>query len=131
MCTKVCIRKSLALFTPRYHAMCEQFGIPEAERPTFGVRRMKSRWGHYKVTKQYGFARLLGIRRARILSHSITLSTRLSHTPLNCIDMVIAHELCHIRYRSHGPRFKAYLAEMYPQIKVAEKDLKAAAKEIF
>jgi predicted metal-dependent hydrolase len=99
VCTATCIRESLAAFAPRYARMCEHFSIAVGDRPTLGVRRMKSRWGHYKATKEY----VRGT--SRVLAHSVTLSTRLLHVPLHCLDMVIAHELCHIRYRSHGPRF--------------------------
>jgi predicted metal-dependent hydrolase len=105
-------------FVFRYRLMCEHFDIAEADRPTLYIKHMKSRWGHYTVTRLWG----------RRISHSITLSTRLLDTSTACVDMVIAHELCHIRWRTHGVRFKAYITQMYPTWKVQRKELKEFQK---
>lgn len=50
--------------------------------------QQKSRWGSCSVD-----------------SGAIRLSTRLRDFPPWVVDYVLVHELAHLRYRSHGPRF--------------------------
>lgn len=47
----------------------------------------------------------------------ITLSFRLLFMPQEMLDYVIAHELAHTRYRSHGPRFWALVEKAVPDHK--------------
>ena len=44
---------------------------------------------------------------------TIRISARLAAYPRWVLDYVIVHELAHLRYRSHGPRFHA-LVDRYP-----------------
>lgn len=44
---------------------------------------------------------------------TIRISARLAVYPRWVLDYVIVHELAHLRYRSHGPRFHA-LVDRYP-----------------
>ena len=44
---------------------------------------------------------------------TIRISARLANYPRWVLDYVIVHELAHLRYRSHGPRFHA-LVDRYP-----------------
>jgi predicted metal-dependent hydrolase len=71
----------------------ERFGI---EPPRIRVRRIKGRWGSCNG------------------STAILLNTELVKAPSYCIDYVIAHELCHLRYRDHGPKFQRLLSRMMP-----------------
>src|SRR4051794_39869358 len=45
---------------------------------------------------------------------TIRISSRLAAYPRWVLDYVIVHELAHLRYRSHGPRFHA-LVDRYPR----------------
>ena len=45
---------------------------------------------------------------------SISLNLRLLFMPEEILDYVIAHELAHTRYRSHGPRFWALVGKVVP-----------------
>jgi predicted metal-dependent hydrolase len=44
---------------------------------------------------------------------TIRISARLAAYPRWVLDYVIVHELAHLRYHSHGPRFRA-LVDRYP-----------------
>jgi predicted metal-dependent hydrolase len=69
------------------------FGI---DLPKIRVRKMRGRWGSCDRT------------------NSILLNTELLKAPTHCIDYVIAHELCHLRYRDHGTKFQRLLSRMMP-----------------
>jgi len=60
------------------------------------IRHMKSRWGSCSV------------------SRAILLNTELVKAPVHCIDYVIAHELCHFKYRKHGDQFYRFLGKLMP-----------------
>lgn len=80
--------------------------------PTLKIRKMKSRWGSMSNK---------GI---------MTLNTHLIHTPIECIDYVIMHELCHLKYKNHGKRFHQLQAKFNPSYKVIKKKLEAFNCEI-
>jgi predicted metal-dependent hydrolase len=44
----------------------------------------------------------------------LTLNLELIKTPLECIDYVIIHELCHLKHRSHNEAFYRLLNSMLP-----------------
>ncbi len=50
-------------------------------------------------------------RRWGSLSRSgvITLNIMLVMAPMECIDYVVAHELCHLVHKNHGPQFYTLL----------------------
>lgn len=66
------------------------------ERPELRLRAMKRRWGSCSGT-------------GRIL-----LNTELVKAPVHCIDYVIMHELCHLRFANHGPEFYRLLDRLMP-----------------
>jgi predicted metal-dependent hydrolase len=71
-------------------------------RPELRVRAMRTRWG--------SLARAgADDERARM-----TVNLALIRAPLACIEYVIVHELCHLEYRGHGPRFRALLERHLP-----------------
>lgn len=81
----------------------EHFG---AEIRTVRVRDTISRWGSCSP------------------DGDITLSFRLLFMPQEILDYVIAHELAHTRYRSHGPRFWALVEKAVPDHKERRKWLR-------
>ncbi len=47
-------------------------------------------------------------------TRTVRLSAALRHMPPSVLEGVVAHELCHTRYRGHGPRFRALLRRVDP-----------------
>lgn len=60
------------------------------------IRNMKNRWG--SCTEK----------------GKIILNTRLIKTPVDCIDYVIVHEMCHLKYMNHSAKFYKMLTKYVP-----------------
>lgn len=45
---------------------------------------------------------------------TIALNPDLIRAPSACVDYVITHEICHLKYPDHGPRFRALLQQLCP-----------------
>ena len=72
-------------------------GIDQATGPKeLVIRRYRSRWGSMSPTGVLG------------------LNLDLIRAPVECIDYVIIHELCHLRFPHHGPRFWDLLERVMP-----------------
>ena len=56
--------------------------------------------------------------------HSLCFSCYLMRSPEAAVDLVVVHELCHIREMNHGPRFYALLEQYLPDWKERKKLLK-------
>lgn len=69
------------------------------------VRSMQKRWG--SCTKQ----------------GNIVLNSFLVKAPVYCIDYVIVHEICHLKYHDHSPRFWAMLQKHCPEWSKAKERL--------
>ena len=53
--------------------------------------------------------------------HSLCFSCYLMRSPDAAVDLVVVHELCHIREMNHGPRFYALLEHYLPDWKERKK----------
>ena len=80
--------------------------------PTLKLRKMTSRWGSMSN------------------KGNMTLSSHLIHTPIECIDYVIMHELCHLKQKNHGKRFHQLQAKFNPSYKGIKKKLESFNAEI-
>ena len=60
------------------------------------IKKMEKRWGSF------------------IRGKSIILNPLLIHASKDCIDYVITHELCHVKYRGHNKAFYRLLDAKYP-----------------
>ncbi|MBN2427939.1 MAG: M48 family metallopeptidase [Deltaproteobacteria bacterium] len=65
-------------------------------RPNLKVRRMKKRWG--------------SLSKGGIL----TINAELIRAPIECIDYVIIHELCHLKFHDHSSAFFTFLETVLP-----------------
>ena len=57
-------------------------------------------------------------------TNSLCFSCYLMNCPEEAIDLVVVHELCHIREKNHGPGFYALLAEYLPDHRERKKLLR-------
>jgi hypothetical protein len=64
--------------------------------PKLKIRHMKTRWGSLSPRG------------------TLTLNPALIKAPRECIDYVITHELCHLKYKHHGPEFYQLLERVMP-----------------
>ena len=60
-------------------------------------RNMTSRWGSCQPA-----------------TGRICINVRLALYPPECLEYVVVHELCHLRERGHGPRFRALMDAYLP-----------------
>lgn len=74
--------------------------------PTLKIRKMTSRWGSMSYNS-------LGIYSA----NKMTLNSTLIHYPVDIIDYIIFHELCHIKHHNHSKRFYNLLEKVMPDWK--------------
>lgn len=86
--------KRKKVFLERFNKITGKF---DSLSPELVIRDMKKRWGSYLSDKK------------------IFLNPKLIYASTDCIDYVITHELCHMKYRSHDKRFYTLLEEKYPK----------------
>ena len=56
--------------------------------------------------------------------NSLCFSCFLMNSPEEAVDLVVVHELCHIRVKNHGPAFYALLAQYLPDYQSRKKLLR-------
>ncbi|MCR9257793.1 MAG: M48 family metallopeptidase [Alphaproteobacteria bacterium] len=89
--------RALVKLSERLEVNLLRFPVPEAYRPkAMVVRHLSQRWGSMSPG-----SRLL-------------LNRRLIEAPVDAVDYVITHELCHISEPNHGPRFFSLLDRVMP-----------------
>lgn len=77
------------------------------QKPVLRVKKMRTRWGSLS---QRGY---------------INLNLALMQLPLELIELVVVHELCHLRHFDHGPGFKALMSDVLPDWRAREQELQA------
>ena len=84
-------------FTERLEVNLLRFPDPESLRPrALTIRTMRRRWGSLSASSR------------------LVLNRRLIEAPVDGIDYVITHELCHVAEPHHGSRFYALLDSVMP-----------------
>ncbi len=89
--------KTETVFQDRYIEMLKKFDYKNI--PRLEIRNMKKRWGSF------------------LNKDKIFLNPKLIHVSKDCIDYVIIHELCHIKYKNHDKKFFNLLKDKYPKWK--------------
>ena len=87
--------RAAEIFSRRLHEVNEAITWLKGEPP---VRLLKMR-------KQWGSCSPQGV---------VFLNPHLVKAPRDCIDYVIAHELCHLKEHNHSPRYYRLLGEIMP-----------------
>ena len=83
------------VFKDRFEKMLKRFEYISV--PRLEIREMKKRWGSF------------------LNNTKILLNPKLIQTSVDCIDYVIIHELCHLKYKNHDKRFFNLLENKYPK----------------
>lgn len=74
----------------------QKFNGLGVDQPKLSIKRMQKRWGSLSD------------------KGTVTLNTQLIRAPKECIDYVVTHELCHLKYHDHGPDFYKLLDSVMP-----------------
>ena len=80
--------------------------IMNVEVKEFGVKKMKTRWGTCNIRDQ-----------------RIWLNLRLAQKNMQCIEMVVVHEMVHLIERLHNKRFYSLMDSFMPDWREADKKL--------
>lgn len=72
----------------------------DIKKPTWSIRKMKSRWGSYDPKKNH-----------------INLNIELINASSYGIEYVIMHELCHVQHLNHNKEFYRFLKIVMPEWK--------------
>lgn len=91
--------RAQAIFSSRFEACRAAARRLRIPIPKFSVRRFEKRWGSCSNTGK------------------IVVNVELIKAPLQCIDYVFFHEICHLKVRDHGPRFFRLLSQLMPDWK--------------
>ncbi len=84
-------------FTERLDRCWQQFNSLDSDKPGLSIKRMHKRWGSLSERG------------------TLTLNTALIRAPKECIDYVVTHELCHLKYPNHSPEFYNLLDSVLPE----------------
>jgi hypothetical protein len=95
--------KARLIFAERYVEVFKRFNY--ADKPKLVIKKMDKRWGSF------------------VRGKSIILNPSLIQTAKDCIDYVITHELCHVKYRNHTKAFYKLLRATYPRWEVIKERL--------
>lgn len=88
-------QKMNKVFHERFELMKKRFDYKD--RPQLVIKHMARRWGSF-VNKE-----------------KIVLNPKLIHVSKDCIDYVIVHELCHMKYKNHDKKFFDFLEKQWPR----------------
>ena len=91
------LQRAKRQFSERLDQCWLKFRFKGLTKPQIIVKRMKKQWGSF--TK----------------SGAINLNVELVKAPKECIDYVVTHELCHLKYYDHSPQFYKLLERVFPR----------------
>lgn len=80
----------------RFESCFEPFERKGYTKPSLVLRKMKTRWGSMSPNRM------------------LLLNRDLIRAPLECIDYVLIHELCHLKFPDHGKSFYRLMDSVLP-----------------
>ncbi|NIA19261.1 MAG: DUF45 domain-containing protein [Xanthomonadaceae bacterium] len=90
------LEKSQIQFKGSMDRCWQKFNSFDSGKPNLSIKRMQKRWGSLSD------------------KGTVTLNTELVRAPKECIDYVVTHELCHLKYHDHSPEFYKLLVSVIP-----------------
>jgi predicted metal-dependent hydrolase len=90
------LEKAKVQFTESLDRCWQKFNRLGIAKPNLSIKRMQKRWGSLSE------------------KGTLTLNTNLIRAPKECIDYVVIHELCHLKYNDHSTEFYKLLAAVIP-----------------
>jgi len=100
--------KAWEKFPEIFEQCIAQFRRMGLEHPKLRIRRMRKRWG--SLSKR----------------GTLTLNLKLILAPKECIEYVITHELCHLKFHDHSVGFYKMLGRIMPDWERRKKRLEFA-----
>jgi predicted metal-dependent hydrolase len=94
--------QTISRYLEKCQAVAHRHGVPE---PKLMIRDMKRRWGSCSPAGR------------------ITINLKLVQVPVHCIEYVLMHELCHLKYHNHSKAFYALLTRCQPDWRKRKEDL--------
>jgi len=88
--------KALLQFSDSMDRCWQKYNDFGPEQPKLVIKSMKRRWGSLSD------------------NGTVTLNTDLIRAPKECIDYVVTHELCHLKYHDHSYEFYRFLDSLLP-----------------
>ncbi|MFV0364768.1 MAG: M48 family metallopeptidase [Suipraeoptans sp.] len=88
------LKEQIAIFAEKWEP------IMSVHASKWSIRFMKTRWGSCNVN-----------------TGSININSRLVYYPIECLEYIVVHELCHLIEPSHNSRFKKYMGIFLPDWK--------------
>ena len=92
-------KQAFELFRERHAHWQQQMQQMTLPVSTLDIRSMKRRWGTCRSNGK------------------IIINTHLARYPINCVDVVIVHELCHLKEFNHSRRFYRLMDQAMPDWK--------------
>ena len=99
------LRRAKRELPARLQACWASFPSEGRAFPTLRVKRMRSRWGSMSP------------------KGAMSLRADLVRAPVECIDYVVVHELCHLVHPNHSRRFWALVERLVPDWKQRKRRL--------
>lgn len=93
------------IFTKHFDSCHDKLKGHGIKKPLLQIKNMKNRWGSFTNTDK------------------IILNPQLIKLPSYCIDYVITHELCHVKYANHSRKFYNFLTLVMPDWQERKKKL--------
>jgi predicted metal-dependent hydrolase len=90
------LEKAKLQFTESMDRCWLKFKGSGLDKPEISIKRMQKRWGSLSE------------------KGTVTLNTDLIRAPKECVDYVIMHELCHLKYYDHSTAFYMLLSSVLP-----------------